>query len=99
MMTTPVQAVDLLDSVELSPVSAPVSLEQRLTEAYAKASVSAEQQQAALTRAANNPEVTSDPARLYQLQVELSNHVLKMNLTSTLARKAVGCVETLIKAQ
>jgi hypothetical protein len=89
-----------LQSVDLSADSAqPMSLEERMTNAYAHASQESSQERGALMRAASDGRVTSDPGRLYQLQTDLSEYVIKMNLTSTLARKAVGCVETLIKAQ
>lgn len=99
--TQPLQsALAELQSVDLSSdLAQPLSLEDRLMNAYAHASDASSQQHDALMRAAGDPAVTSDPDKLYQLQTSLSEYVIKMNLTSTLARKSVGCVETLIKAQ
>jgi len=89
-----------LDFVDLSSaVGSPVSLEERMAQAYATAAQDAGQRHAALTAASLDPAVAANPARLAQLQSDLSNYVLEMNLTSTLARKAVGCIETLVKAQ
>jgi len=97
MMHSPASGIGL-EAADLTPDSAqPVSLEDRMANAYA--SQESSQERNALMRAASDNRVTSDPGRLYQLQTELSEYVIKMNLTSTLARKAVGCVETLIKAQ
>jgi uncharacterized protein YigA (DUF484 family) len=99
MMHSPASGIGL-EAADLTPDSAqPVSLEDRMANAYANASQESSQERNALMRAASDNRVTSDPGRLYQLQTELSEYVIKMNLTSTLARKAVGCVETLIKAQ
>jgi hypothetical protein len=94
--------VDLepLAYVDLSQGAAlPLSLEDRMTSAYAKLAQESAQQHQALMRAASDPRVTSNPELLYQQQTQLSEYVIKMSLASTLARKAVSCVETLIKAQ
>jgi len=89
-----------LERIDLSPaVGQPVSLEERMINAVAGAAMDAGQRREAILRAGNNPAIASDPAALFQLQLALSNYQLEMSLTSTLSRKAVGCVETLIKAQ
>ncbi|MEX3846706.1 type III secretion system inner rod subunit SctI [Paraburkholderia sp. BR10882] len=41
----------------------------------------------------------SDPKQLFALQTDLSNYNIYVSLVSTLTRKAISAVETLIKAQ
>jgi len=98
-MQPPIEITDLQSGELSGEMGEPMSLEDRMVNSYADASISAGQERNALMRAASDPSVTSDPEQLYKLQTQMSEFVIKMNLTSTLARKAVGCVETLIKAQ
>jgi hypothetical protein len=90
----------VFDSVELSSaVSQPVSLEQRMLDALARATLADEQQRNAITRASADPQVSANPASLISWQIAMSTDQIEMNLASTLARKSAGCIETLIKAQ
>ncbi|RVR61109.1 type III secretion system protein PrgJ, partial [Citrobacter freundii] len=47
--------------------------------------------------ALNNPDVTSDPEQLAIWQNKLSAYTIDTSLYSTLARKGVSAIETLIK--
>ncbi|WP_326980795.1 type III secretion system inner rod subunit SctI [Chromobacterium vaccinii] len=40
----------------------------------------------------------SDPSKLYQLQLRTSNYNLEVSMLSTLARKGVGVVESLLRS-
>ncbi|QQG29062.1 type III secretion system inner rod subunit SctI [Pectobacterium carotovorum] len=46
-----------------------------------------------------SPEYTSDPQKLLMLQSYIGEYSNYVSLVSTLARKGVGTIETLVKAQ
>lgn len=84
---------------ELAQMEGPASLDSLLQNAYAQAAGQVEQVKSGIdNRFANSADFTK-PEQLIGLQVELSNFNIQMSLASTLARKGVAAVETLIKAQ
>lgn len=86
------------DHALLDAAGEPASLAARMQQLVAGAAVDARSQQEALQRAAADPAVVGNPGALYRLQLALADYSIELNLAGTLARKAVGCVETLIKA-
>lgn len=75
----------------------PMPLEDRLMKEYAQAALDSDHTKSTILAMAGSGK--SDPASLLQLQVLASTYSNEMNLVGTLARKAVGCVDSLIKAQ
>lgn len=67
--------------------------------AFVQASDKAMQYKSSIYEISQNPNLTSDPEALYRLQVYLGEYTNYVNLVSTLARKSVSTVETLVKAQ
>lgn len=78
--------------------SAQVSLEDRLLRAYARESVnmSAEQRDVMLRLETTN--ASTDPEALSELQRRTSDYNLHVSLISTLTRKGVSAIETLLRS-
>lgn len=74
-----------------------VSLEDRFKESIANQAVTDQFTREKIFSALNNQNVTSDPTQLAYWQKQLSIYTLDTNLCSTLARKAVSTIETLVK--
>ncbi|POT59515.1 type III secretion system protein PrgJ [Citrobacter amalonaticus] len=74
-----------------------VSLEDRFKEAISNQAVTNQFTRDKIYSALNDPNVTSDPAKLAYWQQQLSVYTLDINLCSTLARKGVAAIETLVK--
>ncbi len=78
--------------------SSVLSLDELMVQAYStKAAGAATEQQAVLNKL-QQPEVTSDPAELFKLQQRTADYNLQVSLISTLTRKGVGAVETLLRS-
>lgn len=82
---------------ELSTESPLVSLDERLGNAIASKAVESQQMRDQIYAALNDPGVASDPAQLVEWQKKLAVYTLETNLCSTLVRKGVSAIETLIK--
>ena len=72
------------------------SLDQRMIGELGKLSEDAANRQSSLTAALEG--AASNPSQLLKAQVELATFHTDMSLRSTLARKAVAVVETLVKS-
>ncbi|WP_429522667.1 type III secretion system inner rod subunit SctI [Paraburkholderia youngii] len=70
-------------------------LKNELVEVNRKASADGAQIEARIADFAN----LSNPKQLFALQTDLANYNIYVSLVSTLTRKAVSAVETLVKAQ
>ena len=70
----------------------------RFDQAVGAAYVDAGQRLEQIQAAGNNPDVANDPARLFQLQLDLQGYVKDMTLASSLVGHAVKTVETLLKS-
>nr|WP_318383155.1 type III secretion system inner rod subunit SctI [uncultured Enterobacter sp.] len=79
------------------PTVSVISLEERFKEAISTQAVSNQYTREKIFTALNDPNVTSDPAKLAHWQQQLSMYTLDINLCSTLARKGVAAIETLVK--
>ncbi|KVM73948.1 hypothetical protein WJ60_06400 [Burkholderia ubonensis] len=91
-----------LPSAQLSEIdngSRAGSLDDVLKDALVRANGAANADKSAITTSFESPLALSDPGRLVELQTRLSDYNIYVSLTSTLARKAVSTVETLVKAQ
>ncbi|MCU9952219.1 MULTISPECIES: type III secretion system inner rod subunit SctI [Burkholderia] len=77
------------------PATLDAILQQTLTDANDKSNAAKASIESRLT----DPVDFAHPEKLIALQVELSDYNIYVSLASTLARKAVSAVETLVKAQ
>ncbi|WP_230350790.1 type III secretion system inner rod subunit SctI [Lelliottia sp. WAP21] len=105
MSVSPIHAVGSIDrnafdsqlaGTEFPSISV-VSLEDRFREAVAEQAVSNQFTREKIYSALTDPLVTSDPQKLAYWQQQLSVYTLDVNLCSTLARKGVAAIETLVK--
>ncbi len=85
-----------LTEAEFSSVSI-ISLEERFKEALSNQAVTNQFTREKIYSALNDPNVTSDPIKLAHWQQQLSIYTLDINFCSTLARKGVAAIETLVK--
>lgn len=76
----------------------PISLEDRMIHAYARTASEAQAEQADVISRLQMREVTSDPAELFRLQQRTSDYNLQVSMISTLTRKGVSAVETLLRS-
>lgn len=74
-----------------------VDLDTRLAEEVSRLATGTQIEKDRITTALNNPVVTSDPEQLAIWQNRLSAYAIDTSLYSTLARKGVSAIETLIK--
>ncbi|MFJ2974094.1 type III secretion system inner rod subunit SctI [Kluyvera sp. NPDC087067] len=75
-----------------------VTLEARMIQAYAKTSTTFENEQNDVINQLQQSKVTSDPAELFRLQQRTSDYNLQVSMISTLTRKGVSAVETLLRS-
>ncbi|MFT8209927.1 MAG: type III secretion system inner rod subunit SctI [Symbiopectobacterium sp.] len=80
------------------PESAQVSLEDRLLRAYAPESVNVSAEQRDVISLLENTNASTDPEALAELQQRTSDYNLHVSLISTLTRKGVSAVETLLRS-
>lgn len=78
--------------------STSVTLEARMIQAYAKMSTTFENEQNDVINQLQQSKVTSDPAELFRLQQRTSDYNLQVSMISTLTRKGVSAVETLLRS-
>ncbi|GAB3629540.1 hypothetical protein PTE30175_01242 [Pandoraea terrae] len=78
-----------------SEVTSSMSLEKRMIQAYADASVSFENERRGITELLGGK---LDPATALSLQVKTADYNLGVSLISALARKVTGAVETLLRS-
>lgn len=74
-----------------------VDLDTRLSEEISRQAVGSQIEKDRITAALSNPAITSDPEQLALWQERLSAYTIDTSLMSTLARKGVSAIETLIK--
>ncbi|RXZ38321.1 type III secretion system protein PrgJ [Oxalobacteraceae bacterium CAVE-383] len=76
-----------------------MSLDDRMLQAYAKSAVTLGEDRHNVVQSIElEPGRLSDPGHLFELQQRISDYSLQVSLTSTLTRKAVSAVETLLRA-
>lgn len=76
----------------------PISLEERMIQAYAESSVGTAAEQSDVINQLQQDKMTSDPAELFRLQQRTSDYNLHVSMISTLTRKCVSTVETLLRS-
>ncbi|UTH74116.1 type III secretion system inner rod subunit SctI [Chromobacterium sp. IIBBL 290-4] len=76
----------------------PVSLEDRLVRAFAESASASDVEKEQIMQKVEQAKSLADPAALYQLQLRTSNYNLEVSMLSTLARKGVAVVESLLRA-
>jgi hypothetical protein len=76
-----------------------MSLDDRMLKAYAKSAVDLGGDRHNVVQSIDlEAGKLSDPDHLFELQQRISDYSLQVSLTSTLTRKAVSAVETLLRA-
>lgn len=75
-----------------------VSLEDRLLRNFSSMAVETGFEKNSILNKIEQPHAVTDPAELFELQVRTSNYNLEVSLLSTLTRKSVGAVETLLRS-
>jgi hypothetical protein len=93
----PVQAMRNLSEIE--PAGKPAALDDILKSTLADANGKANFDKAAIEGQFVNPVDFAKPEQLIALQTDISDYNIYVSLASTLTRKAVSAVETLVKAQ
>ncbi|QND85699.1 Type III secretion system protein [Chromobacterium vaccinii] len=84
---------------DISPSSQQtVSLEDRLIHAFAESAVVTGAEKDQIMQKIEQAKSLSNPAELFQLQQRTSNYNLEVSMLSTLARKGVGVVESLLRS-
>ncbi|MFU9136521.1 type III secretion system inner rod subunit SctI [Erwinia tasmaniensis] len=78
--------------------ASPVSLEDRMLQAYTRTASDAQAEQADVISRLQMRNVISDPAELFKLQQRTSDYNLQVSMISTLTRKGVSAVETLLRS-
>ncbi|WP_460420611.1 type III secretion system inner rod subunit SctI [Pseudomonas sp. ZL2] len=76
--------------------SAPVSLQDRLLQAFAESAQASDLHVAGIEQLLQRPDITS-PQVLAQLQEQSGQYNVDINLLNTLVRKVVGTAETLLR--
>jgi hypothetical protein len=87
------------DLSEIEPAGKPAALEDILKSALANANDKAGFDKAAIEGRLAHPVDFAKPEQLIAMQTEISDYNIYISLASTLTRKAVSAVETLVKAQ
>ncbi|POB00628.1 type III secretion system protein PrgJ [Chromobacterium sinusclupearum] len=75
-----------------------VSLDDRLIQAFSRSAVSSGIEKDSILQRLEQPEAVTNPAELFELQLRTSNYNLEVSMISTLTRKAVGAVESLLRS-
>lgn len=100
MLTVPISPVTRVAATHeniTSPQTGVVSLETRLIDAIANSAVSSEINKDSVLNDMEN-RVNMTPEKLIEVQDKVLNYNIEISLVSTVARKAVGAVETLLRA-
>ncbi|CNH90126.1 type III secretion system inner rod subunit SctI [Yersinia mollaretii] len=96
--------------INLTPAIAPVAennlpamgitapVEDRVRSQFARYSVAASQEKAALFDQVNNGDATN-PVELLRLQNRVGNYSLAINMISTLTHKSASAIDSVLKAQ
>lgn len=87
------------DLSEIDSDTHPGTLEDILKNTLASANEKANADTADIAGRFSNPGNFADPGQLIRLQAEISDYNIYVSMASTLTRKAVSAVETLVKAQ
>ncbi|MBA8735467.1 type III secretion system inner rod protein PrgJ [Chromobacterium violaceum] len=75
-----------------------VSLEDRLIQAFSRSAVATDAERNDIMQRLERPELISNPAELFALQQRTANYNLEVSMISTLTRKTVGAVESLLRS-
>ncbi|QBF27707.1 type III secretion system protein PrgJ [Pseudomonas tructae] len=86
----------LAHSLDPGGQGVPVSLQDRLIQAFAESAQASKSQVAQIQQLLQRPDITS-PQALALLQEQTGQYNVDINLLNTLVRKAVGTVETLLR--
>jgi hypothetical protein len=74
-----------------------ITLEDRLVQGFASASVQTQQEYTAINAMLERTDITS-PEVLAELQIRMAQYNIDVNLLNTLVRKSVTMVETLLRS-
>ncbi|QJU42308.1 type III secretion system inner rod subunit SctI [Serratia marcescens] len=103
MMITDINSISYINVVSdelLSPSAGNgvLSLDDLLLKSLSENAVGSHKDKIDVMNRLQDIRTTTDPAKLFELQQRTSDYNLKMSLFATLARKAVGAVETVVRA-
>lgn len=98
MNIMPISSASLPLDSSMAIAEPSMGLAERASQVFAQMSVETDMRTSAITDGVNSAAVTN-PEQLYKMQNELTNYTLDISIASTLARKAVSTIETLVKAQ
>ncbi|WP_105531155.1 type III secretion system inner rod subunit SctI [Solimicrobium silvestre] len=88
-----------LAAVNITPQQiTPLSLDDRLRDAFASTSVATQAEYANIMGMANDAKYLSTPGGLFELQVHLGEYKQHVEVISALTRKGVAAAETLLRA-
>ncbi|WGZ56324.1 type III secretion system inner rod subunit SctI [Providencia alcalifaciens] len=87
-------SVNGMESLE----SGVISLEDRLLRSFSSTAVDTAGEKNSILNKVEQPHAVTSPEKLFDLQVRTSNYNLEVSLLSTLTRKCVGAVETLLRS-
>ncbi|MFQ6283757.1 type III secretion system inner rod subunit SctI [Yersinia enterocolitica] len=73
-------------------------LDDRIIQSFAKTAVQTENTKNTALQNIQNPQQGLSPEKLIESQEVLANYNIEVSLISTIARKSVGAVETLLRA-
>lgn len=73
-------------------------LDELMIQAYAQTASAAHAEQLSVLRQLRQDHVTSNPEELFKLQQRTADYNLQLSLISTLTRKGVSAVETLLRS-
>lgn len=94
MHVTPIASAD----IAIEEVGAVLPLSGRFDQAVAEQYVDAGQMLASLKQDINDPQVASNPQRMFELQTQLEHYTKRMTITAGLVNHGVKTVETLLKS-
>ncbi|WP_175924626.1 type III secretion system inner rod subunit SctI [Burkholderia latens] len=87
----------VFDLTEIDTAHAPASLDDMVQHAFQRMNESANAHKVDLDRAIGSD--LTNPRNLVKLQETLSDYNIEISMASSLSRKAISTVETLVKAQ
>lgn len=89
---------NIRDAESVEEDVAAYSLESLLRQAFTEDVAGYYQDKMEVLQKAKDPVFSTDPENIYQFQLKSSEYNIQLSLYSTLARKAVTAVDTLIRA-
>lgn len=87
-----------LSEVEAGHDASVMSMDDLLLRTFAENAVNSQQDKTEIMKKLNDIQTTTNPDKLSEVQDRVLNYSLHMSILATLTRKAVGAVETVVRA-